>query len=50
LTTKAKERKRKANEKQQNIIDALKDHGVKVYGDVDLLVILFMTKNSDNIF
>ena len=34
-TNKYKDRKQKAIEKQQNIIDALKDHGAKVYGDLD---------------
>jgi len=34
-TNKIKDRKQKAKVKQQNIIDALKDHGAKVYGDLD---------------
>ncbi|HSB84247.1 MAG TPA: DNA topoisomerase IV subunit A, partial [Nitrosarchaeum sp.] len=34
-TNKIKDRKKKAIEKQQNIIDILKDHGAKVYDDLN---------------
>ncbi len=34
-TSKAKERSKKADEKQKNILEMLKSHGAKIYDDLD---------------